>query len=97
MEKEIICIDNSVSPEISKDFKEWIVKDKIYNIRKLQQNFDGTWGCLLEEIINPKFEVKLHGQSLGWAEPGFALWRFKYLNGEPLVATVKQEEFIKLN
>lgn len=97
--KEIICIDDSkpINPDITSHFKQWIVKNKIYTIRKIQQNFEGSWGLLLEEVVNPSYEVKLRGQVLGTAEPGFNLNRFRYLDDTPVLATVEVSELVKNN
>lgn len=91
--KEVICIQDSypVDPEVAKLFPNWIKKDSIYTVRKIQQNFNGDWGVLLEGVKNPKFKVNLQGNMIGVAEPGFNLNRFRYLDGTELKATLVNE------
>lgn len=95
---EVLCI-NAVKPNIKilKLFKHWVIKGKIYNVRKIQQNLNGTWGCLLEELINDVVPIYISNQLMGKAECGYNLNRFTLLSGLPLETTIEQEELIKNN
>ena len=75
---KVICINATIDAdkleEISKDFENWIVKDKIYTIREILNNDGIVTGLLLEEVRNiPKFFKLLNR----YQEPAFATWRFR--------------------
>lgn len=96
--REIICIDDSrPMQDIFDYFKEWVVKDKIYTIRKIQQNLSGVWGVLLQEIVNEKVPIYLGDTYIGKAEVGYRLSRFRYLDGTEIAVTMTQEETVKNN
>lgn len=96
--REIICIDDSRPiQDIFDYFKEWVVKDKIYTIRKIQQNLSGVWGVLLQEIVNEKVPIYLGDTYIGKAEVGYRLSRFRYLDGTEIAVTMTQEETVKNN
>lgn len=96
--REIICIDDSRPiQDIFEYFKEWVVKDKIYTIRKIQQNLSGVWGVLLQEIVNEKVPIYLGDTYIGKAEVGYRLSRFRYLDGSEIAVTMTQEETVKNN
>jgi hypothetical protein len=88
--KSIICINDSHRPPVE-HIPNWIVKDKIYTIRAVQNSLGGNgWGFLLNEIDNPRLKTQF-----GTFEPGFNTVRFADLQGNPLkISLEKQVEII---
>jgi len=96
--REIICIDDSrPTQDVLDYFKEWVVKDKIYTLRKVQQNLNGEWGVLLEEIVNDRVPIYMGNTYIGKAEVGYRLTRFRYLDGTDIAITATQEETVNNN
>ena len=96
--REIICIDDSrPTQDVLEYFKEWVVKDKIYTIRKVQQNLSGVWGVLLQEIVNDRVPIYMGDTYIGKAEVGYRLTRFRHLDGTEIAITATEEETVKNN
>ena len=84
--KQVICIDASNRAPIE-HIPNWVVKDKIYTIRAVQNSIDGNgFGFLLEEITNPRLSI-----IYGSFEPGFHCRRFSDLLGKPLEITLEKQ------
>lgn len=79
---KVICIDDKVKEELLGEtlacFKHWVKKGIVYTIREICDNDGIVEGYLLEEIVNPKIEMKGLGEKYdGYMfEPRFATWRF---------------------
>ncbi len=83
--QEVLCIDASTPQNGSiEHFKQWIVQDKVYTIRRIENSLHGPKRILLEEIVNPPVYMP---QVFGKMEPAFSANRFRVL------ADVPQEEF----
>ena len=94
----VVCINDDFTDLILKigadkfikDFQQLPVKDKIYTIREIRPEIDGTpSGLVLEEIRNkPVFLPYFQG----YAEPGFATSRFR-----PIDTLINEEQKVNLN
>lgn len=94
----VICINDTIDPdklsEVSRDFENWIKKDRIYTIREILDNDGIVDGYLLEEVHNfPKF-MRLLGRV---QEPAFSTDRFRIMKEDEVMRRVKERiETIKL-
>lgn len=90
--QKVICIDDSINPQhfisLTKNFQQWIVKDKVYTIREILHNDDIVTGILLREVKNKEIYIKLIGRI---QEPAFADWRFRELEEEYLENQEEEE------
>ncbi len=97
--QKVVCIDDSINPQhfisLTKNFQQWIVKDKVYTIREILHNDDIVTGILLKEIKNKEIYIKLIGRI---QEPAFADWRFRELDEfEEVKEEVNTEELVTLD
>lgn len=93
---DVICINDSYSKEQLDFFAQHGVnypkKDKLYTVREICKNSDGSKAIRLVEIINPTVPLKYWG-TVKYLEPNFAIKRFTNLLGKPL-SKEEIEEFI---
>lgn len=101
---EVICIDANFPP----DTKAWweskgcklVEQDQIYTIRDVIKSSTGETALLLNEIHNPKVQVKDH-PILGTAyfEPSFNIKRFRNIDMSNISAeqlnVLKQSKTVK--
>ena len=112
MSIEIICINNTFTPDVLQFYSKFGVKipeqDKIYTLRDKRFHTNGKFGVLLEEIINPKVPIESSLLPDAQIEPTFDVKRFTDLLGNPLTKydenfdtnigtnLVKENEFYKV-
>lgn len=93
----VVCINDSIQSnmfdEVSKDFKQWVVKDKKYIIRGLHDNDGIVTGVLLEEVVNPPIYFRLLGKV---QEPAFGTFRFRKLASVNSSISINKEEEIEV-
>lgn len=97
--QKVICIDDSINPQhfisLTRNFQQWIVKDKVYTIREIFHNDDIVTGVLLKEVKNKEIYIKLIDRI---QEPAFADWRFRELDEfEEINEEVNTEELVTLS
>lgn len=95
---KVICVDDSVRPEMIEWQKEkcpnWVKKDQQYTIRLFDDNDGIVDGVLLEEIRNQPVLCVPFGRLM---EPRFATWRFRELETpDPIKESIYETEEITL-
>lgn len=94
---DVVCVDDSIKShmfeEINKDFAQWVVKDKKYTVRGINENKGIVVGILLEEINNPPVYFRLIGKI---QEPAFGAFRFRRLASVNNVIEKEKEETIEV-
>ena len=80
---DIICINDTFSPEQIADIPNRPIKDKMYTIREVIKSRNGI-GILLNEIHNPKNGWTEMNAMKFTFEPNFSIKRFASLQGMPL-------------
>lgn len=80
---DIICIDDSFTPEQMADIPNRPIKDSMYSIRDIVKSANGI-GLLLNEIENPKTGWTMRNGMKFTFEPNFSIRRFADLQQQPL-------------
>ncbi len=90
---QVICIDDRKNhPRIDLDFQQWVEEGERYTVRATSMDLSGNYAVLLEEIKNPKIEIK-EGPMKGWFEPRFSAKRFVKIEIDKLeIEEVVEEE-----
>lgn len=87
---DIICINDSFSPEQIAIIPNRPVEGKFYSIREVIPSQKGT-ALLLNEIHNPKNGwTEINGMKFTF-EPSFSIDRFTNINGDTLTAEMLKE------
>lgn len=88
---EVICINGQFTNDQLEFWAKYNVKcpeqDKLYTIRDVVRNTDGSIGLHLEEIHNPTIPINHPILGVAMIEPNFDINRFRQLDGSPLNAT----------
>lgn len=90
---DIICINDSFTPEQMADIPNRPIKGKMYTIRDIVKSGNGT-GLLLNEIHNPKTGWTIRDGMKFTFEPNFSIKRFSDIHGNSLSYNmVKESKF----
>lgn len=81
---EIICINDLFSPEARQVYEQYGIvtprEEVYYSVRSVITTRFGT-GLLLNELVNPKMYCHNIGEVEMWAEPNWAVSRFRNIDG----------------
>ena len=94
--QQIICINDTFTPEQKAHIPNLPVENKIYTIRDLF-NTDNGMAIHLNEIHNPRLNGGSIGTNTFSFEPSFSVERFTDLLGRPLNVEELRKEMRKSN
>lgn len=90
---ELICIDANFSQETVDNVPHLPTEGHIDTVRAVRRNPDGSYGVLLENIVNPIIKVPTEWGFSVLMEPNFHPRRFRNLDNSVLTAEMLDEIF----
>lgn len=88
---DLICIDGVFQK--TNEILHFPIEGNVYTLRAIKRNFDGSYGLLLNEIVNPKISGNTGYGFRAIFEPNFHPLRFTTLSGDTL-STAMLDKFV---